>query len=99
MKIFVWNAQGLGSPRAFNILRCHKQDNNPEMMFLMQTRYQVTKLENWKLKLGFQRKLVVNSVGNAGGLCLFCSDEMDVELLSYSQAHIDVRIHRIHKPD
>ncbi|KAK3212709.1 hypothetical protein Dsin_017415 [Dipteronia sinensis] len=64
----------------------------------METRCKATKLENWRVKLGFKGKLVVDSFGNSGGLCLFWSDEVNVDLLSFSQAHIDVRICHFQKP-
>ncbi|KAK2664364.1 hypothetical protein Ddye_002938 [Dipteronia dyeriana] len=92
MKIFVWNDRGLGSTRAFNVLHFHMQETKPEVMFLIETRCDHVKLENWRIKLGFACKLVVDSVGKSGGLCLFWSSDLHVELLTYSQAHMDVRI-------
>ncbi|KAK2642134.1 hypothetical protein Ddye_023897 [Dipteronia dyeriana] len=49
-------------------------------------------MERWRLKLGFSGKLVVNSIGRSGGLCPLWSDNVDVDLLTYSQEHIDVKI-------
>ncbi|KAK3188546.1 hypothetical protein Dsin_028107 [Dipteronia sinensis] len=98
MIIFVWNACGLNSPRAFNILQNHKRDSNPDIMFLMETRCKQAKLETWRSKLGFDGKLVVDSVGNSGGLCLFWSNAVEVDLLSYSSGHIDVRVRQCSKP-
>ncbi|KAK3230182.1 hypothetical protein Dsin_002063 [Dipteronia sinensis] len=83
------------SPRAFNILRMHKEEANPALMFLLETKCHHEKLENWKVKLGFVGKLVVDCIGRAGGLCLYWSQEVIVELLSYLSAHIDVRIRRL----
>ncbi|KAK3206991.1 hypothetical protein Dsin_021037 [Dipteronia sinensis] len=92
MKILAWNARGLGSSLAFNTLRSHKQDSKPEMMFLVQTRCQHATLENWRIKLGFSVKLVVNSVGKSRGICLFWSDLVSDDLMTYSQEHIEVQI-------
>ena len=92
MKIFVWNARGLGSLRAFNTLRFHKQETKADLMFLMETRCGHDKMERWRLKLGYSCKLVVNSVGKSGGLCLLWDNNINVSLLSYSQGHIDVSI-------
>ncbi|KAK3211113.1 hypothetical protein Dsin_015819 [Dipteronia sinensis] len=97
MKIFVWNARGLGSLRAFNTLRRRKEEANPALMFLLETKCHHVKLEKWKVKLGFIGKLVVDCIGKAGGLCLYWSNEVNVGPLSYSHAHIDVRIRRINK--
>ncbi|KAK3198418.1 hypothetical protein Dsin_021833 [Dipteronia sinensis] len=49
-------------------------------------------MEKWRLKLGFSGNLVVNSVGRSGGLCQLWSNNIDVNLLMYSQEHIDVKI-------
>ncbi|KAK3211645.1 hypothetical protein Dsin_016351 [Dipteronia sinensis] len=46
----------------------------------------------WRLKLGFVGKLVVDCKGRSGGLCMFWSDKIVVDLLSYSIAHIDVKV-------
>ncbi|KAK3187899.1 hypothetical protein Dsin_027460 [Dipteronia sinensis] len=92
IKIFSWNAWGLGNARAFNVLLTHKREANPELMLLMEPRCDHSKLEKWRVKLGFSSKLVVNSVGNSGRLCLFWSDTVVVELLSFSLAHIDVKV-------
>ncbi|KAK2651802.1 hypothetical protein Ddye_011658 [Dipteronia dyeriana] len=38
------------------------------------------------------KKLVVNNTGKSGDLCLYQSHDIDVELLTYSQNHIDIKI-------
>ena len=62
------------------------------MMFLIETKCDHKKLEIWRVKLGFGGKLVVNSIGRLGGLCLFWSSDVLVKLLSFSLALINVRI-------
>ncbi|KAK2665103.1 hypothetical protein Ddye_003677 [Dipteronia dyeriana] len=92
MKIFGWNARGLGSPRAFNTLLTHKQETNVEIMFLMETRCDQNKMELWRVKLGYTGKIVVSTVRKSGGLYLFWDKRVDLFLLSFSMGHIDVRI-------
>ena len=62
------------------------------MMFLMETRCNHKKMETWRVKLVFKGKLIVNSVGKVGGLCLFWTENVEVDLITYSQNHIDVKI-------
>ncbi|KAK3212423.1 hypothetical protein Dsin_017129 [Dipteronia sinensis] len=64
MKIFVWNASGLGSSRTFNTLHFHKQEVKPEVMFLMETRCGHDKMEKWRVSLGYRGKLVIDSGEN-----------------------------------
>ncbi|KAI9154223.1 hypothetical protein LWI28_022959 [Acer negundo] len=90
-----WNARGLGSSRAFNSLLSQKQAVNPDLLFLMETKASQTIMEWLHVRLGFEGKLVVNSSGNSGGLCLFWVANVKVELLSFSDAakacaHLDV---------
>ncbi|KAK3211636.1 hypothetical protein Dsin_016342 [Dipteronia sinensis] len=53
------------------------------------------KIENWRIKLGYYGKLVVNSIGRSGGLCILWDSNIDVVLLTYSQEHIHVSIKEI----
>ena len=92
MKILVWNARGMGSSRAFRVLRSFKQAHSPDIIFLMETKADYNSMEVIRVKLGFSSKLVVNCSGRKGGLCLFWSDHIDVSLLSYSNFHIEVRV-------
>ncbi|KAK0572934.1 hypothetical protein LWI29_000634 [Acer saccharum] len=58
----------------------------------METKSGQARMEILRVKLGFEGKLVVNSVGTSGGLCLFWAAGFQVSLLSYTLAHIDVRL-------
>ncbi|KAL5756104.1 hypothetical protein ACOSQ2_020850 [Xanthoceras sorbifolium] len=58
----------------------------------METILNHDKLELLHVRLHFQNKLVVNKVGRSGGLCLFWNDTVEVQLLTFSQNHIDVGI-------
>ena len=92
MRVMSWNARGLGSSRAFNFLLSQKRAINPDLLFLLETKANHVRMEGLRVKLGFTGELVVNSSGNSGGLCLFWSDCVQVKLLSYSLAHIDVSL-------
>ncbi|KAK3195392.1 hypothetical protein Dsin_026702 [Dipteronia sinensis] len=69
-----------------------EEEIKPELMFLMETKCDNVKMEKWRVQLGYYGKLVVNSIGRSGGLCIFWDCDMDVTLLMYSQDHIDVNI-------
>ena len=92
MKILSWNARGLGSARAFNCLRSQKNTVNPDILFLMETKDSNARMEVLRVKLGFVGKLVVDCCGKSGGLYLFWAASIQVDLLSLSVAHIDVRV-------
>ncbi|KAK3230611.1 hypothetical protein Dsin_002492 [Dipteronia sinensis] len=65
---------------------------DPEVMFLMEMKLGVQALERIRIKLGYLGKLVMESVGRSGGLCLFWSYRICADLISFSRFHIDVRI-------
>ncbi|KAL5765890.1 hypothetical protein ACOSP7_016507 [Xanthoceras sorbifolium] len=97
MKIFLWNAWGLVSTRAFNVLFKLKQDYHLDLMFLLETKLDSMVMENIRVKLGFIGKLVVDRHRHrhrhsGRGLCLLWSSNAIVELLSFSQFHIDTKV-------
>ncbi|KAK3230421.1 hypothetical protein Dsin_002302 [Dipteronia sinensis] len=92
MKSLVWNARGLGSGRAFRTLLKLKQNHSPDFMFLVEMKVTHSVLETMRVKLGFFGKLVVDCVGRSGGLCLFWTNFLKVDLLSFSRFHIDVQV-------
>ena len=53
----------------------------PDIVFLIETKCTSAKMEMWRVKLGFSCKLVVDSVGRSGGLCLFWNDCVTVSLV------------------
>ncbi|KAL5806345.1 hypothetical protein ACOSQ4_029078 [Xanthoceras sorbifolium] len=91
MKHFCWNVRGLRCSRAFQILRLLKQDHDPDLMFLMETKINHCMAEFIRIKLGYIGKLVVDNVGTSGNLLLFWSDNETVDLLSFFCFHIDVQ--------
>ncbi|KAK2634299.1 hypothetical protein Ddye_029091 [Dipteronia dyeriana] len=94
MKIFGWNTRGLQSPRSFNALLIRKQESKVELMFLMETRSNQSKMELLRVKLGYVGKITVDSVGNSGGLCLLWDSSIDMALVSFFVGHIDVSIRK-----
>ena len=97
MKLFVYNAPGLGFERAFQVLHLLKRDICSEVKFLMETKTENVRMEQLRIILGFASELVMHSNGRSGGLCLFWSSSVVVDLLSFSRFHIDVKI-LLHNP-
>ncbi|KAL5580779.1 hypothetical protein UlMin_013221 [Ulmus minor] len=49
-------------------------------------------MERWRINLGYTEMLTWEREGKSGGLCLFWSDAISVQLLSGSKGHIDVMV-------
>ena len=92
MNTLSWNVRGLGNDRTFQILRSHVLEFKPDIVFLSETLCNHAWLEIIKIRLGFSGKLVVDKVGHSGGICLFWSDNVLVDLLGFSRHHIDVLV-------
>ncbi|TXG57114.1 hypothetical protein EZV62_018427 [Acer yangbiense] len=92
MKTLVWNVRGFGNTRAFQVLLRLKQKHNPDLLFLVETKTDHVHMENVRVKLGFVSTLVVDSIERNGGLCLFWSSQVDINLFSFSQYHIDIQV-------
>ena len=65
---------------------------NPYLVFLMESKANVKRMEKVKYKLGFSTGLFVPSKGCSGGLALLWSKEVNLEIQSYSPHHIDAII-------
>lgn len=80
----------MGSSRAVRALLKLWREMYPNLMFIIETKSSNSLIERLRIKLGYVGKLVVESLGHSGGLSLFWSYRITVDLLSYSSCHIDV---------
>jgi exonuclease III len=89
MSILSRNCRGLGNPRAVRDLCRMVKKKRPKLVFVMETKLQAQKFGCLKIKLGFDNVFVVDSVGKSGGLALFWSSEVDIEIQNFSRRHIN----------
>lgn len=89
MNALIWNARGLGSPKAFHELRRLIADTSPTLVFICETKVTNFICDNWRVRLGFSGQLVVDAIGKKGGLILWWKNEVVVSISSYSKGHID----------
>lgn len=62
------------------------------IVFLMETRAPEGRIENVRSRLRFKNMLCVEAIGRSGGLCLFWSDEVSIQIFSSSQNIIHTSI-------
>ena len=93
-----WNCRGLRNPDAVRELRNVVKQEGPALVFVMETKIRAVKVENLKFSLGFSGCFAVDSVGLSGGLGLFWSKDVSVELKNYSAGHIDCVVRRVDTP-
>ncbi|XP_019179571.1 PREDICTED: uncharacterized protein LOC109174786 [Ipomoea nil] len=92
MSIISWNCRGLGGTRSVRELVGMVSKQRPVFVFLMETKAKSSKIEEVRIKLGFEGAFGMDRVGLGGGLALLWRDADTVTLLSYSVHHIDVMI-------
>ena len=86
---FSWNCRGLGNPRSIKALHVMVQRWKPDIVFLMETKSKVKHMERIKNRVGFANGLIVPSRGRNGGVALFWTREINLEIKSFSGNHID----------
>ena len=91
MKTFSWNCQGLGNPRTVKTLQSWCWRERPNLVFLMETKVDLKKLQRVKEKCGFVDGLCLSSKGLSGGLGFWWND-INVKVISYSAHHVMVEV-------
>ncbi|KAL6549238.1 hypothetical protein OROHE_009083 [Orobanche hederae] len=89
MNCLVWNARGLGIPRAFHELRRLLAEHSPEIVFICETKLKSYQCSSWRNYFGYNGMIVVEAHGKSGGLLLLWKDVIDISIRSYNQGHID----------
>ena len=94
--ILSWNCRGLGSIPAVNALRLVVIHEQPQLVFLQETKLHHAEMERVRLKLKFKNMIVVDCLGDGrrrkGGLVLLWKEGWEVSIRSFSTNHIDATI-------
>ncbi|TYI76842.1 hypothetical protein E1A91_D06G105000v1, partial [Gossypium mustelinum] len=89
MKFLSWNCRGLGNSAKIRELKQLLAVNNPNIIFLSETKMSATDFRRVQNNCRLQNGLTVNSEGRSGGLALMWRDGMNVSIQNYSKHHID----------
>ncbi|PPR87249.1 hypothetical protein GOBAR_AA33441 [Gossypium barbadense] len=86
---FKWNCRGLGSSATIWELKQLIVANNPDIIFLCETKMNAAEFQRVKNRCRLQNRLVVNAEGRRGGLAMMWKDEIAVTIQNYSKHHIE----------
>ncbi|KAK5825742.1 uncharacterized protein LOC128293787 [Gossypium arboreum] len=88
MKILCWNCRGIGNPATIHELKQILVANDPEVIFLCETKVQTNKFPQIRSKCRMEGCLAVNACGKSSGLVMMWKEGTKVEIQSYSCNHI-----------
>lgn len=89
MSCLSWNCRGLGNTARVKELHELVKIVAPTVLCIQETQVHRAQVEGLKSTLGFDNAFAVSSSGRSGGLGLFWNNNTRVEILPYSQYHID----------
>ncbi|XP_074327496.1 uncharacterized protein LOC141665410 [Apium graveolens] len=90
MNCVSWNCRGLGKPRTVRVLCDLVKDRNPDILFLSETISVSRKIEELRIKMGYDSCFSVDKVGRSGGLAVFWRNSARCNITGYSRSHIDL---------
>ena len=92
MNLLCWNCWGLGNPRTVHELTKLVRRYNPFVLFLSETKRKSVEMERLCVIWGYDNCMMVDSIGKGRGLALLWMNEVCLEVLSFSNHHIDSKL-------
>lgn len=88
VKILCWNPRGLGKPREFRTLRELINKEDPNLVFLQETKVKASYFSAKKFMFGYSNGLRVGCEGKSGGLAVMWKEDINFEILQFLSHHI-----------
>jgi len=80
MKLIAWNCRGLGNSLAIRSLLNLQKEEDPNILFLSETKMDEKRIEGLRWKLGLTNLVVKDCKGKSGGLAIFWRKEINLQL-------------------
>ena len=88
------NYRGLRNPQTEDELIALVTTKDPKLVFLMETKVEKYILERVGRRIQFTNLFVVPRVNTGGGLALYWKSDLDVDVQTFSNRHIDVIVNK-----
>lgn len=92
MKTLCRNVRGLGNSRSFRACRDIISHFDPHILFLSETKCNVTVMNKLNATFNYYGCFPVSSSGAKGVICLFWKENVQVKIRSFSFAHMDAMV-------
>ncbi|CAN0837138.1 hypothetical protein LINGRAHAP2_LOCUS1710 [Linum grandiflorum] len=92
MIVMAWDSRGLGNPRAVRVLGELVTTHRPDIVFLSETLVGSNKLEEIRVKVGFEGCFAVAARGHSGGVCMLWRCKEQLRLIRYGDHFIDTEV-------
>jgi hypothetical protein len=92
MSCLSYNYRGLGRDATVRELRDLAKLFKLTVFCVLETQLHKTWVEGLARQLGYNQSFAVSSSGRSGGLAMFWNNEINLQILSYSQYHLDAVI-------
>ncbi|XP_072076574.1 uncharacterized protein [Arachis hypogaea] len=79
----MWNYRGLGKPLTVHNIKGINKSHSPEVLFLSETKNNISTVEGVLRRIGFQSCFAVNPTGMAGGLVVTWKEGVNVQILNH----------------
>ena len=92
MRILGWNCRGICNTSTVRALGAQIKRHCPQVVFLCETKASESRLKKLANSLGFSNQLIVVAQGRSGGICLFWSLSIAVDVLEFNAVTVAVNI-------
>ena len=90
MRILGWNCRGICN--SLIVLKAQIKSTRPDLVFLFETKANVSRMDDVKRYLKFDNKSVVEAKGSAGGLCLLWKNGLSIKEVEFNKNLITVKV-------
>ena len=94
MSCLSWNYRRLGNPQTEDEFVALVTAKDPKLVFLMETKVEKYILESVGRRIQFTNLFVVPRVNTGGGLALYWKSNLDVDVQTFFDYHIDVIVNK-----